>query len=158
MDPNDGGVMRERLDKALLLFAQGYNCSQVVLAAYAELFGLSREQALKIACGFGGGIGGLRDTCGAVSAAVILAGLRYADANDPKSKQMVNGVVRNVVARFETINQTSKCDALLRRDRLLQEAKNDARLAGAGNIRPCAKYVADSIEIVESMLGGECEP
>ena len=60
----------ERIRRAEQLFVAGYNCSQSVVAAFADLFGFTEEQALKLSAGMGGGMGRLRMTCGAVSAMV----------------------------------------------------------------------------------------
>jgi hypothetical protein len=62
-------------DKADALFMQGYNCAQATAAAFAENFGLEPSFVLKSTAGFGAGIGGLRETCGAVGAMAYLAGL-----------------------------------------------------------------------------------
>lgn len=57
--------MEERIEKAIELFKEGYNCSQSVVAAFADMYGLTPEQALKVSASFGGGIGRMRQTCGA---------------------------------------------------------------------------------------------
>ncbi|MBO5788234.1 MAG: C_GCAxxG_C_C family protein, partial [Bacteroidaceae bacterium] len=67
--------MEERIEKAISLFKEGYNCSQSVVAAYADLYGFTPEQALKMSASFGGGIGRMRQTCGAACGLFMLAGL-----------------------------------------------------------------------------------
>ena len=67
--------MEERIEKAVSLFKEGYNCSQSVVAAYADLYGFTQEQALKMSASFGGGIGRMRQTCGAACGLFLLAGL-----------------------------------------------------------------------------------
>ncbi len=62
---------------AVEYFKQGYNCAQAVFATYAEELGLPKETALKIASSFGGGMGKLREVCGAVSGMFMVAGLKY---------------------------------------------------------------------------------
>ena len=59
--------IEERTQKAIDFFEQGYNCSQSVLMAYADLYGIDQETATKFASSFGGGMGRLREVCGAVS-------------------------------------------------------------------------------------------
>ena len=59
--------MGKRQDKAVELFKMGYNCSQSVLGAFADLYDLDMEQALRLSCSFGGGIGRMREVCGAAS-------------------------------------------------------------------------------------------
>ncbi len=65
----------ERVAQAVDFFKQGYNCSQSVVAAFADLYGYSKEQALLMASSFGGGIGRMRQTCGASCGMFLLAGL-----------------------------------------------------------------------------------
>ena len=65
----------ERIEKAVNFFKEGYNCSQSVVAAYADLYGFTHEQALHMAASFGGGIGRMRETCGAACGMFLLAGL-----------------------------------------------------------------------------------
>lgn len=67
--------MEDRIQKAVELFKQGYNCSQSVCTAFADMYGYTQEQALKMSASFGGGIGRMRMTCGAACGMFILAGL-----------------------------------------------------------------------------------
>jgi C_GCAxxG_C_C family probable redox protein len=78
----------ERIALAVELFKSGYNCSQAVVAAFADLYGLSREEALKVSASFGGGIGRMRETCGAACGLFILAGLKFGTtvASDSEGK------------------------------------------------------------------------
>ena len=57
--------MEDRIQKAVELFKSGYNCSQSVVAAFADMYGFTQEQALRMSASFGGGIGRMRETCGA---------------------------------------------------------------------------------------------
>ena len=65
--------MEERIEKAVALFKEGYNCSQSVVAAFADMYGFTNEQALKMSASFGGGIGRMRQTCGAACGLFMLA-------------------------------------------------------------------------------------
>ena len=58
-------TMKDRVEKAVELFKSGYNCSQSVVAAFADMYGFTQEQALRMSASFGGGIGRMRQTCGA---------------------------------------------------------------------------------------------
>ena len=69
-------AISEREKTAVRLFASGVNCAQAVLMTYADIAGLTQEQAARVACGLGGGIGRLRDNCGAFSSAVMLCTAR----------------------------------------------------------------------------------
>ena len=65
----------ERIAKAVALFKEGYNCSQSVVGAYADLYGFTPEQAFRMSASFGAGIGRMRMTCGAACGMFLLAGL-----------------------------------------------------------------------------------
>ena len=67
--------IEDKIEKSVSLFKEGYNCSQSVVAAFAEDYGFTREQALKMSASFGGGIGRMRETCGAACGLFMLAGL-----------------------------------------------------------------------------------
>ncbi len=67
--------MEDRIQKAVELFRSGYNCSQSVVAAFADMYGFTQEQALRMSASFGGGIGRMRETCGAACGMFLLAGL-----------------------------------------------------------------------------------
>ena len=73
-------------EKAKDLFLQGYNCAQAVAGAYAEEMGLEFDLAVRLASGFGGGMGRLRQVCGAVSGMVLVAGMKRG-YTDPKAVQ-----------------------------------------------------------------------
>ena len=67
----------DRIQKAVELFKSGYNCSQSVVAAFADMYGFTQEQALRMAASFGGGIGRMRETCGAACGLFLVAGGGY---------------------------------------------------------------------------------
>ena len=94
-------------------FETGCNCAQAVLCAYPEL--LPRETAMKLGASLGGGIGRLREVCGAVSAMVLLAGLLYADTDIPthERKQAHYARVQELAHRFQTAHGSYLCRDLL---------------------------------------------
>ena len=67
--------MEDRIQKAVELFKSGYNCSQSVVAAFADMYGFTQEQAVRMSASFGGGIGRMRETCGAACGMFLIAGL-----------------------------------------------------------------------------------
>ena len=105
----------EQVLKAVELFSSGYNCSQSVFCSCCEKLGMSHEQGQMIASGFGGGIGGLRRTCGALTGAVMLLGLKYGDydPNDRESKRQHYQRVKDLEAKFSEKFGTSICKELL---------------------------------------------
>lgn len=98
-----------------MLFKEGYNCSQSVVAAFADLYGFSEEQAFKMAASFGGGIGRMRQTCGAACGMFLLAGLETGatDGADREGKGYNYKVVQDLAAQFKEINGSMICGELL---------------------------------------------
>lgn len=88
------------------LFTQGYNCSQSVVAAWAEQVGLDRDTALKISSGFGGGMGRLREVCGAVSGAFMILSFKFgsSDSSDGKAKAELYEIIQAFAKRFKEEN------------------------------------------------------
>ena len=94
--------MEERIEKAVALFKEGYNCSQAVVTAFADLYGFTNEQALKMSASFGGGIGRMRQTCGAACGLFMLAGLETGctDGKDREGKENNYKVVQELAEEF----------------------------------------------------------
>lgn len=103
---------------AVRLFASGVNCAQAVLMTYADIAGLTQEQAARVACGLGGGIGRLRDNCGAFSSAVMLcAALEGADGAKPEHRPQTYARVQRVYRAFIARNGSICCAELLGREK-----------------------------------------
>ena len=140
-------------DKAVELFAQGFNCSQAVAAAFAERLGVDEETCLKAAAAFGGGMGRMGQTCGAATGAYIALGLRYGAVSpqDKPAKERVYGLVRQFAAKFVERNGKILCCELLGLDLSTPEGQ---RLAAERSIhaKVCPKFVRDAAEILEEML------
>jgi C_GCAxxG_C_C family probable redox protein len=82
-----------RIEESVAYFREGFSCSQAIVAAYAPSLGLDRDTALKIASGFGGGMGRLAETCGAITGAFMVLGLKYGSAaSDREAKEAVSQV------------------------------------------------------------------
>ncbi len=105
----------DRVAKAVELFKEGYNCSQSVVAAYADIYGFTHEQALKMSASFGAGIGRMRETCGAACGMFLLAGLETGctDPKDTSGKGANYAVVQDLAAKFAQINGSIVCAELL---------------------------------------------
>jgi len=153
--------MEDRIQKATDLFRQGYNCSQSVCAAFADLYGYTEEQALKMSASFGGGIGRMRMTCGAACGMFILAGLETGctDGADRKGKEENYRVVQTLAEKFAERNGSLICSELLG----LASRKHDnpvpeARTAAYYHKRPCLKTIEEAariwVEFLESRKAG----
>lgn len=105
----------ERIERAVSLFMEGYNCAQSVVAAFADLYGYTEEQAFKMAASFGGGIGRMRQTCGAACGMFLLAGLDCGatDGADRAGKSHNYAVVQELARKFEEKNGSLICAELL---------------------------------------------
>lgn len=109
------GFVGERASRAVEYFMKGYGCAQSVAAAFADLYGLSEEQAVRIGAGFGGGVGRMRMMCGAVSGMVILAGLDKGNVRpgDTDAKGNCYKLVQELVEAFRQENGSVICAELL---------------------------------------------
>ena len=107
--------MEDRIQKAVELFKSGYNCSQSVVAAFADMYGFTQEQALRMGASFGGGIGRMRETCGAACGMFLVAGLETGatEATDREGKAANYAVVQELAAEFKKRNGSLICGELL---------------------------------------------
>ncbi len=144
----------DRVEKAVELFASGYNCCQAVFAAYADLYGMDEETALKLASPMGAGMGRMREVCGTVSAMAMLSGLAdgNADATDEAKKTEVYQRVRDMSDEFAAQNGSIICRELLGILGREKSAAPSARTEEYYAVRPCVKFVRHAAEIVEKTL------
>ncbi|MCL1825927.1 MAG: C-GCAxxG-C-C family protein [Betaproteobacteria bacterium] len=144
---------KSKVNEALACFAcsgEGFNCSQAILSTYCEEYGLDKKTALKIACGLGAGMGRLQETCGAVSGAYLLIGLKYGNflKEDNQAKEKSYALVRKFTALFEERNKTTNCLELLGVDLI----NGDKKIASERVKMLCPKMVQDAAEIIEQIL------
>ena len=127
-----------RAERARDLFFEGCNCAQAVFLAFAEEK-LDRETALKIASGFGGGMAGMRDVCGAVSGMFMAYGLLRgsADPNDRAAKTAAYQTLRQLAGEFEAQNGSLICRQLLGLDPDFKPQPPEPRTEGYYKKRPC---------------------
>jgi C_GCAxxG_C_C family probable redox protein len=143
--------MEERIEKAVALFKEGYNCSQSVVAAFADLYGFTQEQALKMGASFGGGIGRMRQTCGAACGLFLVAGLETGctEGRNAEGKEANYKVVQQLAEEFRKRNGSLICAELLG---LAKNAPTpttpDARNGEYYKKRPCEELVGISARIV----------
>ena len=90
-----------RAEQAAKLFYEGYNCAQAVTVAFSDLTGLTAQQAAKLASGFGGGMGRMREVCGAVSGMLMVYSQLYGyEAPNPEAQKEVYGTVQALAGKF----------------------------------------------------------
>lgn len=146
----------ERVQRAVELFMCGYGCCQSVVAAFADLYGLTDEQAKLVAAGFGGGVGRLRMMCGAVSGLVILAGLSdgQTDGDDREGKAHCYKVVQQLLECSKAENGSLICAELLGLKGPVPPGNfiPDERNADYYRKRPCAAKVESAARIFAQYL------
>lgn len=142
--------MEKQREEAVAFFQSGYNCAQAVFAALAPELGLSREQAFKIANGFGGGMARKGETCGAVVGAMMAISLAHGSSEpDEEAKQQVYSRIWKFTDEFCSRNGSLLCRDLLGCDLSTEEGRKQAHGSGVTKSR-CPDFVADAVEIVES--------
>ena len=131
----------------------GYNCAQSVLCAYADECGLEKDKALQIAVGFGGGMGRLQETCGAISGAIMVLGLssgfKEGDGRDKINESYAK--VRRLVNDFRAREGTARCRDLLGCDLSTEEGQ---KVFKENNLRDrCKNYIRLSCELLDRIKG-----
>ncbi len=141
------------VEDAASLFKKGFRCSQAILSTYGIQFGLDQELALKLASPFGAGMGSLGNTCGAVTGAFMVIGLKYGNSKvgEMKKKEKAYEITKEFVEKFKSRNGTIMCKELLNCDISTFEGRNKA-IEEKLFIEICPNLVRDSAEILEEFL------
>ena len=145
-------------EQAQEFFRKGYNCSQSVFATFCQDFGINLETGLKLSSSCGGGMGGLRQVCGAVTAMFMIAGLKYGyiDSQDINLKNQHYKLIQNLAKQFSDKFGSIICKELLlsnaniKKDVSMPEQRTDVYY----KVRPCEKFVVYATELTEKMLKG----
>ena len=146
--------MEKREEIAAQYFLSGTNCAQAVLMAYADVLGLTAEQAAMIAVGHGGGMGRLRLHCGAFSAAVMLAGaIEGPDGASKAHRPQTYARVQAIHRRFLEVNGTISCAELLGRAGVPEDPTPEERTPEYYAKRPCERVIRSACRIIDEMLG-----
>ena len=148
-------VKSEEVNQTLACFKEGFNCTQAMLSTYGPQFGLDRESAVRIARAFGSGMG-MGETCGAVTGALMVIGLKHAGLKVRSlfSKDRTEDIAREFVVRFKARNGTTVCRELLGCDVSSFEGLKTAKKEKHFKKR-CPKFVQDAAEILEEILEEE---
>ena len=148
--------LERRVQNAVEYFKQGFGCCQSVLTAFADLYGLTEEQALRAGAGFGGGVGRMRMMCGAVSGMVTLAGLAFGqtEGSDRKGKARCYKVVQELVEEFRKENGSIICAELLGLKGPVPtgDFTPSERNAEYYRVRPCAAKVESAARIFATKI------
>ena len=134
-----------RREKAVALHAEGYNCAQSVVLAFEDLLPAERDTLAGISSSFGGGIGGMREVCGAVSGMAMVLGFLYGSPvpGDKAAKADHNARIQSLTGEFRERIGDIICRRLLGLEAVPGQALNK---------KPCAEYVGDAAEILEKYI------
>ncbi len=146
--------IEQRAAKAKELFLSGYNCCQSVVLAFEDITALEPELAATISAPFGGGMGRLREVCGAVSGMTMVAGFisPCPTNSDAVAKKENYALVQRFAEAFREQNGAIVCRTLLGLDRAKDNPTPSPRTAEYYRKRPCADLVADAARIVAKYL------
>ena len=138
----------DRTEKAEALFKSGCNCSQAVFAAFADEFGLDEDLARRISCGLGGGVGRLREVCGAVSGAALVLGMRHGP-----DKRTAYPPIQDFCAKFKAETGSIVCRELLAGTGATTGGAPEPRTSAYYGKRPCVELV----KLAASLLAREAD-
>ena len=160
MPERKSDAMTYHAEKASNLFIEGYNCAQAVFAAFADLTGLDEEYALRLSAGFGGGMGRMREVCGACTGMFMVAGVLwgYADPKATTEKAEHYQLIQTLAERFKArmggtiicreLTENLKNGAPLSTDPLHPTPRNEEFYRA----RPCLRFVECAAEILDEMI------
>ena len=140
--------------RAEAFFREGYNCAQSVALAFGDLTGMPEDKLASLASPFGGGMGRLREVCGAVSGAFMVLGFvtGYSDPDDRDGKARLYAKEQEFAARFKERNGSIVCRELLAGVKTSAGGAPEGRSAEFYKKRPCPLLVRDAADILEEML------
>lgn len=141
-------VLSKYSERAVELFMNGKNCSQAVFVAFATDLGLTEDMALAISAGLGGGVGRMREVCGAISGSAMVVGLKYPEM----SKAEVYEKVRAIADEFKKTNHSIVCKELLGLSKPENSSVPEERTAEYYKKRPCIQIVEDAAKATEKIL------
>ena len=148
-------------EKAARLFAEGMNCSQAVFVAFSDVTGLDEELSARLASSFGGGMGRMREVCGAVSAMFMVARIRYgydpAGGADDSEKAAHYKRIQALAEEFRKEHETIICRDLLKGLSVTKDPQPEKRTEQYYKVRPCERFVRTAAEILDRLLEADGE-
>ena len=147
----------EYAQKAMALFQEGYNCSQSVFLAFEDCYDMDHQTALRLSSSFGGGMGRLREVCGAVSGMFMVAGLMYGyeDPKNMEEKTQHYARIQELARRFEEVNGSIVCRNLLGLGAGKDSHVPEKRTEEYYKKRPCGQLVGIAAMIMENYIREE---
>ena len=149
-------MYEDRVAHAVELFKKGYNCSQSVVGAFADMYGFTPEQAFRMSASFGGGIGRMRETCGAACGLFMLVGLENGavEGSNQKGKTDTYAMVQQFAEKLKQENGSISCGVLLGLWKEREEINTHSlspvpaeRTSQYYKKRPCAQLVEQAAQL-----------
>jgi C_GCAxxG_C_C family probable redox protein len=145
--------MKSKEEIAVEAFRSGLNCAQSVLLAYADDMNFDRKLALGISCGFGGGMGRLQETCGAVTGSFMVMGIHYCrkHTDNKQKKEATYAAIQQFSKEFTTVHDTMNCRELINVD---LKTEDGHRILKESNLSEnvCEKCIMDAVRITEEII------
>ena len=145
---------RTRKEKAMHLFETGYNCTQSVVLAFADLLDADEKALAQMVSAFGGGMGRLREVCGSVSGMFFVTGMLYGyhEPGDFEGKKALYAKVQELAGRYEERNGSIVCRELLGLDHKRDISVPEKRSAEYYRKRPCRELIGCAAEILDQFI------
>ena len=142
----------DRGTQAAELFLEGYNCAQAIAVAFCDVTGLDKDFSARMASSFGGGMGRMREVCGAVSGMLMVAGLLYGydTTDDDVAKKAHYALVQELAGQFREENGSIICREILKNPP--SDPAPSPRTAEYYALRPCARMVYSAATILEKYI------
>lgn len=144
----------ERSEQAVAKFVSGFNCAQSVLFSFCDDLGLDKDNALKLACGFGAGMGRKEEVCGAVTGGIMVIGAKYGrgENDERKATEITYAKIRELMDKFAQQHGTYICRELLNGCELTTEEGQKVYLANDYFNKVCKPCVKSVVKILETII------
>ena len=141
-------------EKVVQLFAEGLNCAQAIFTAFSDVTGMDEELAKHLSSSFGGGMGRMREVCGACSGMFMVAGILYGQGieSDDKLKAQHYQRIQFLADEFRKVNQTIICRDLLKDLAVTSTPTPEKRTETYYKVRPCVKFIRTAAEILDRYI------
>ena len=143
-----------RREMAMANFYEGYNCSQSIVLAFADLIPIEKTTLLKMSSSFGGGMGRLREVCGSVTGMFMIAGILYGYGGPETGQVKADHYARiqELARRFEETHGSIVCREMLGLSVRHDVPVPEARTQEYYKKRPCPEIIGDAADLLEQYI------
>lgn len=145
--------MKSNEEKAIESFQSGLNCAQSVVTAFSDELGFDNNLAVSLSCGFGGGMGRLQETCGAVTGGFMVLGIynSHKFTDNTERKFHTYSMVQQLSHEFKKLHGATDCRTLLNCDLRTEEGQRIHKEENQSKVI-CEKCIADTVKLIEKMI------